>query len=411
MKAQGVDKFHKKCLINMRNFTQGKDHMRSTASALIFDNLLGLTAEQLRVQTALYAIVYDSLTVSDSWLLTNKSLQDMLLLPDGVELLRAGIIKPMLNEEVSLGQRHQQFLNNPALIHGFSENPALVKLIEEQVTDPLFYNGAQVGANYQRLWSLLMNEAMMSKLGMTEQAIRIVLETFAIGQAAGQITSTNTFVKDKVFPLVEVAVSGAQAELLMEIARAPYALNLPTLYNFGVVAPSSFRGHEILRKLNLQGRETGELAIGQQLSVGQFQVTIHNRLVSWLLSAPTLASLTPQELAAIRGSSKRPYFQQTLGHYLKTPSQSNWTLLSAGLESYLTDASQELFNSRRRRDEIKGDPTTADQVSVEGSTHQVKVDSGDGRPLSLSDLPSASSNEQDIQIVGRSNVLPTVPTT
>ena len=63
------------------------------AYGLIFDNLLALSAQETRRLINLYALLYQGLVVSDSWMLTNQGLQDVLSSPDGSLLISEGIIK------------------------------------------------------------------------------------------------------------------------------------------------------------------------------------------------------------------------------------------------------------------------------------------------------------------------------
>lgn len=382
---------------------------RNIAFGLIFDNLLNLDLRTTRVRTALYAILYDALAVSDSWLLTNAPLQQMLLAPDGVELLKAGIITPMLRTDMpKLNTRAQVHRDKPGSLHGFNDNPELIQLVDNYCV-PRFYEPKDVGANYRRLADRLMQPDALSSNGLSERSVGIIVGRFALALANKEATGTNTFVKDDVCPLLG---DESQAAILMDLARAPYSLNLPSLYGQGIVAPENFRGHDILRALFNQGRQVGELLVGAATVSGDFKRNISDRLVGWLLSAETLESLTAAELAMIRSHPDRVAAQVALSSYLASPNAENWVSLADAMERYLKAASNDLFNQRVRQEQVKADPKNSDLTALEGGDHLVTVGNDQSQPMQLADLPQAPTAEPNtaeaiaVQIVGRSGLLP-----
>lgn len=390
--------------------------MKNLAFGTIFDNLLGLDARTLRVRTVLYALLYDGIVVSDSWLLTNAGLHDLLGQADGVELLRGGIIIPMLRSDMpQLSLRRQHHADRPGLLHGFINDPHISTLVDTNSLrggqGPLLYDPKEVGANYRRLSDRLMQYDALAANGLYEESVSKVTHRFAQAAIKSENTNTNTFVKDEVCPLL----APDQAAKLMELVRAPYSLALPTLYGQGVVAPAEFRGHEILRAILGDGRAIGQVMINEgNLGdlTGSYKLTVNDRLASWLVNPQTLETITAAELLMLRDHMDRQEAQLALTAYLAVPSQQNWELLASALEKFLKGASNELFNSRLRQNQIDGDPATSDQLEVKGSPHHVVVGSDQQAPMELADMPTTpKSTEQSepVQIIGRSAMLPADP--
>ena len=377
---------------------------KTLAFGTIFDNLLGLDARTLRVRTVLYALLYDGITVSDSWLLTNPGLHDLLSQPDGVELLRAGVIIPMLRSDMpKLDIRRQHHADKPGSLHGFVDNPALAALIDQN-GQALYYEPKEVSGNYRRLSDRLMQHDALTANGLSEESVAKVINRFADAAAKGEATNTNTFVKDSVCPLLEAS----QADKLMELARAPYSLALPTLYGQGIVAPAEFRGHEIMRALFGGGRQVGQLLLNEGLD-GEYKLVVNDRLVSWLLSPQTLVSITAGELTQLRDHFERQEAQLALAAYLAVPSEQNWQLLAISLEKFLKGAANQLFQSRLRQNQIDGDPSTSDQLEIKGQPHHVVVGADQNAPMELADMPAQHKNDEEpesVRIVGRSAMLP-----
>lgn len=377
---------------------------KTLAFGTIFDNLLGLNARTLRARTVLYALLYDGITVSDSWLLTNTGLHDLLEQPDGVELLRAGVIIPMFRADMpKLDIRRQFHVDKPGSLHGFIDKPHFAALIDQNA-QPLYYDLKEVSGNYRRLSDRLMQHDALAANGLNEESVAKVIGRFAQAAASGERTDNNTFVKDVVCPLLEAS----QAAKLMDLARAPYSLALPTLYGQGIVAPPEFRGHEIMQSLFGGTRQVGQLLLNEGLD-GEYKLTINDRLASWLLSPETLVSITASELAQLRDHVERQEAQLALAAYLAVPSEQNWQLLAIPLEKFLKGAANQLFQSRLRQNQIDGDPSTSDQLEIKGQPHHVVVGADQNAPMELADMPSQpKSNEEpeSVKIVGRSAMLP-----
>lgn len=374
----------------------------TTAFGLIFDNLLNLSVGELRHLVNLYALLYESLIISDSWCATNVPFQQMVTEGSGLELLRSRIIVPARRDVANTPvESFVQLMGQPKMtgMTFFQKDttPAVAALLDREST-PLIFSISEVGAAYQALSTRVLERDFMLRFGMAPASADLVGQIFQEARAANTPTNTNTFVKDAIWPRLPLV----DADLVMELARAPYSLNLPNYFQRGVVGPAGFRGDRIMALLQgIEYRSTAMLDVGVTADVTSalYTATADNPLVAWLLET-VVSDMTPEELMAARSNSRRPTYMAALEMFLATPNQNNWDNLVATIIPYLEEAASAVFYLRDRKGQITADPSGS-AIVLEGDS-ALRIVRGD-EPVVLSALAGHSTT---IQVVGRIVSLP-----
>ncbi len=377
------------------------------AFGLIFDNLLGFDERTMRRLTALYALLYARLLISDSWTMTNRSFQAMLLQWDGVELLRGGIVVPVRRDTVG---SFADFLVQVRAkqMHGLCAIDDFAAFLDRESRTVFTFSMKNIGAAYTAMAERVLAEEVLTRFGVSEASAAAVARLLGEAKAAGVDWRTNTWVKDLVCP----QLPPVDAELVMEIARAPYSLNLPTnVLHSGIAGPEGFRGDKILAALRGETRTVASVGVAQAATAieAAFHARVGDALVNWLLSNAVLEEMTAEDLARARGTSHRSDYLAALTQFLAVPNQTTWDFLVKILAQYLRAAAEEVFGAWRRSGRIQVDPPDG-QIVVEGAT-TIRIVRPD-RPVELSGIssdekPAETTLEvEPVQVVGKTLIVP-----
>jgi hypothetical protein len=361
-----------------------------SAMGLIYDNLLNYDVEQTKRLTALYALIYDSIAISDSWLLTNPSVQAMLSTRDGVELVTQGIIKPLRRNSVgSYDEFHAQAASKK--MHGLCATPGYIALLDSPAvaghTDT--FNFKQVAANYTSMSQEVLEPTVLAGFGISDEANAKIQARIRLAKTNGEMWNTNSFVKDVLCPLVEEK----EAVLLMELARAPYNLNLPSVLGLGVVGPDDFSGDKVLAALGGNTTKVGSVDIKKSVAEAAFSNSISNPLITWLLSDGILQSLTSEELVICRSPEERRTYLEKLQIYLTSSSKEAWDQLILDLTKYLTKAAEDLFRYRAHKNNEIIEPAEG-LITVEGS-NSIRLHRP-GKPVALTGVTFPTKSPEDL---------------
>lgn len=389
-----------------------------SAMGLIYDNLdgkgnhlqaVGKDFEETKRLTALYALLYDNVAVSDSWLLTNAPLQRMLSTRDGIELVKQGIITPLRRDSAaSYAELFAQVQANK--MHSLSATPEYVATLD---TDPVLektrtFDLKQVAANYAAMSKEVLSPAVLASFGISEPSNELIQKRIQQAKDNGEKWNTNTFVKDFLCPLL----GENEAALLMELARAPYNLNLPSVLGMGVIGRDDFRGDQIMAALSGNTKNVGSIDIKKSVAGAAYSNSIDNPLIKWLLSDEILQDLTAEELVVCRSPEERKTYLAKLQGFLSLSSKQGWDELIAELTLYLGKAAEDLFKYRAQKNKDITEPTDG-AILVEGST-SIRLQRP-GKPVELTgiSLPSKSVDdlivpvrETALSIIGKTVTLP-----
>lgn len=378
------------------------------AFGLIFDNLLGLDLPTMRGLTNLYALLYERLIISDSWTLTNAAFQAMLKQRDGVELLRAGVVVPVRRDKFeSFGEFLTSARTAEKPMHGLCATDDFAAFLDQEVPVPLTFALKEVGAAYTAMAERVLAEDVLLRFGVSAVSAATVARLLQEAKANSVDWKTNTWVRDCVCP----QLSEEDALLVMEIARAPYALNIPAnVLHSGIAGPDGFRGDQILAALKGGQRTLGAVgaAPAGAMIEAAFRARMGSALINWLLSSQVLQELTASDLGYARGTSTRQEYLTALTVFLAAPQQSAWDVLVRKLEAYLHTAALEVFNAWRRSDRLKTDPPDG-EIVVEGAT-MIRILRPD-RPVELSGVveavvPGTVLEVEPVQVIGRTVSIP-----
>lgn len=265
---------------------------------------------------------------------------------------------------------------------------------------------SEVGQNYRAMSDRVFQPEVMLTFGMSEQGIVTALTAIQAAKDSKAFNGNRSFYFDHVRTLL----NSRDATLFMDLADAPYNLNLPSVLKTGIIGPEGFKGDQILAALRGNTKKTTTLGVveaGKVIS-SAYKRTVGDQLVNWLLSAAVLASLTAEELLVIRSTGLRQQYLTQLTVFLAAPSQENWESLMTNLLAYLHAAGKELFRYRNNKGMIHKDPTGS-EVRLEGDTalRMISDQSLELRGLKASDEPNLSGLEiSPIQIVGNTFHLP-----
>lgn len=389
-----------------------------SAMGLIYDNLdsqgnhlqaEGKDFETTKGLTALYALLYDDIAISDSWLLTNAPFQRMLSTRDGIELITQGIITPLRRDTA---QSYADFFAQcqAKKMHGLSATPEYVAALDaEPVRNRTrTFELKQVVANYTAMSQQVLSPSVLLSFGISEQANEIIQKRIQQAKDSDEQWHTNTFVKDVLCPLI----SEHEAALLMELARAPYSLNLPSVLGIGVIGRDDFRGDQILAALSSNPKNVGSIDIKKSVAEAAYNNSIDNPLIKWLLSDEILQDLTAEELVICRSPEERNTYLDKLQRFLALSSKEAWDELVTELTVYLRKAAEDLFRYRAQKNKHITEPTEG-VIVVEGST-SIRLQRP-GKPVDLTgvSLPSKAPNdlivtvqEAALSVIGKTVTLP-----
>lgn len=340
--------------------------------ALIFDNLLGYEPVELKRLLNLYALLYDRLLVSDSWIMTNGSLQTALQEHTGVELLRGGVVVPVRRDTV---QSWRDFFEQcqKKNMHGLCATDPYVSFLDSVVPQPQTFSMTTVAASYGFMTGRVLEPDILMSIGISEQSALLVQKILKEGKDAGKDTNNNTFLKEQIQPQLPTH----EQELFWLAARSPYQLNLPQVLGSGIVGPKGFQGDKILAALKAHTRGVGEVQILPvneaplaSAESGVMSSTITNPLICWLFSPAVLEKITPEELAAARSTSEREVYIRALDAEVQQHNPNHWAAYFSAFEKYFTDAATIVFQMWVATGKLGMDPMPgAVLVTSDGAIH------------------------------------------
>lgn len=372
---------------------------RRLAYGLIFDNLLDLTLVELTRLFNLYALLYEGIVCSDSWIVTNGALQQILSRQTGHLLVQNGVIVFARRNSVTSFADFLELARGRKM-HGLTASDQFVASLDAMRPGIIEFSLEQVGAAYRRFASQVLEPEFLHRLGVSEPAAEQVQWIIRTEAQMGVDVHTNTFIKDVVCPQLR---EKADADLVMEAARAPYGLNLPNVLGTGMVGPRGFRGDMVLAALRGQARSVGAVDIGSSDAI--WATTFSDPMVSWLVNEQ-LGDLTPEELILARSGSRRQDYLTALGHYMTLPGPQHWQELTIKLEAYLREAGTAVFKQRSAQG-ATADPTVG-EVECSGEAASVRLVPNSGTdPVRLNLLEAGTGG---VQVVGRTYEVPTPDT-
>lgn len=377
----------------------GKDQFGS-----FLDNLLELPPQKLLFYLNLYALFSRRIIVSDSWSLTCWALQDLLAGRTASELVREGILVLALRDKFST---YREFVANEER-NGFpikqSRKPTNQQISLFDASKIIPFPGAKVGATYRKASDILENPADLIRLGVSQQSAELTSKIIREARARGEDTGTNTFLYDCVRP----QLPDADANLIIGVngtgvARAIYRTVLPATLGIGIATPSGLNDDSVLRVILGEQVETGTLLFDG--SESDFQASIADPLLAWLLTPSTLENLAPEHLVMARGQESFTAFLQAREVFFLSPNTETWQSLILALEKYGKDAAHAIFESVKEEQGRYIDET--DVVETSGKAEKITLEStaSSAHPLELSGL---KARESDTLILGKVLPLPIV---
>lgn len=319
------------------------------AMGLVYDNLLGHNVDRTKRDTALYGILYGELIVSDSWMMSNEALQKMISARDGLELIQHEIVRPVRR---SIAATFAEVYNQikAANMYGLCAKPDYLAMLDTPaVTDKTrTYEFPAVRENYIRLSEQVLRPDVLASFGISAASNDLIQKGIQQAKDAGRKWHTNSFVKDYLCPLL----SEADADLLMELSRAPYSLNLPSVLDIGIVGPDNFKGDRVLAALKANTKTVGSIDVREQVAGAAFRQNIDNPLVRWLLDDETLTGMSAEELVICRSPAERQTYLEKLQIFLNLPNKEAWDALMTELNLYLSKAAEDLFRHRKRSNRL-----------------------------------------------------------
>lgn len=373
------------------------------AYGVIFDNLLPIPANTLSTMVNLYAILYETVLSNDSFLFTNSRLQKILMTANGEVLLKNEIVVPLRRDTFDSFQSLAK--NSMQKIAEYCANEDFVSFLEKNAR-PRVFSMKQVGDNYHAMSERILEPEVLASFGITRASVDVILQAISAGSKKAYHEAPNSFVYEQIKPLLPKT----DGDKLMELVRAPYSLNLPSVLKTGIVGPEGFKGDQILAALRGKKKKTTSLGIAEanQKINSLYRKQIHDPLANWLLSKEVLESLSAEELLHIRSASSRDDYLDRLSSFLLMPTALNWELLAKKLLEYLHSAANELFNQRSRKNQIKKDPV-GKPSEIEGCDALRIIG---GQPVELRGLdaenkPDLSQLEiQPLQVIGNTFNIP-----
>jgi len=374
------------------------------AYGIIFDNLLKIPTATLRAMVNLYALLYEAVLTNDSFLMTNDRLQELLMTADGTELLRNGIIIPLRRDTVGSFAELRKLLEEKKMAH-FCATPKFANFLDLHAqTRP--FPMSEVGSAFKAMSARILEPEVLHAFGISEKSIEIALRAIQAAKDRGVTNMDNTFFYEQVCPLLP----SPENDLLNELVRAPYGLNLPSLLKTGIVGPEGFRGDQVLAALRGKTKKTTTLGVtgADQVVKSLYTSNISDPLINWLLSEEIISTMSSEELSAARSTSNRLEYLTKLTQFLADPNQLNWAVLSKSLLDYLHMAGKEVFRLRSRRDQITTEPAEGD-VRIEGgnSLRLISDQPVELRGIDASAEPDLSGLEiRPLQVIGNTFNVP-----
>lgn len=391
------------------------------AFALPLDNLLELKARQVRAYLALMALVYRSAIISDSWAFTNAGLIEMLLAtPDGQEFLTQGLLRVALRDSrESFGEVLTEFraANNGAGMHGLIGDESYATFLDVHASrHRIAFPRTRVGANYVRMMGIVLSEDFLIKVGVSPEAAEIAMRIITAAKADKSYVDSNTFIKDRVQPHIP---GESDKQLVMDTARAPYSLNLPTLLGTGVQGPDDYTGDRVLQLMG-DTRATGTVTVTSSAPTvsDAFSAVVGDATVRWLFSPDILASLTAEDIVAARTTheSDRLAYITALETFLAKPSDVAWMSLVGHMQVYFGKAALAVLDRWAASGRLASDHIgTPVKVDATGASLKILLDkplqvSGVGTDASPSEVPGSIDIPvpEAVKLVGRTLTVPSV---
>ncbi len=372
------------------------------AFGVLFDNLIpGQSVDRVWRGIVLNALLYDRMIISDSWLMTNEPLQGILRLPEGRLLLRESIL---VGARRDTAPSFAEFLAvSQGKMHGITASPEFAQMLDlEAGPHALTFPAAQIGANYKKMAGRVLAPDFLMMLGVSEESAAIVDRLLR----ANASSDTNTYVKEIVCPALPVA----EQNLVMDIARAPYSINLPDLLGCSMICHPEFRGDQVLAAL----RQSPSHAIGSvevsspaNLLLGQFVRQVDDPRIGWLLSEG-IGWLSAENICVFRSSTLRDAYLEALKTFFASPSEAAWGMLFEALTAYLSDGLDLV---------VKGGSRASTKISEADAI--IKADSAlhviaAGQDTEIKRIPSAAEPVagdmlKSVSLVGRTWQVPDLP--
>jgi hypothetical protein len=375
------------------------------AFGVFLDNLLeqdGLqTPRQTKALLFLYAVLYEGVIVSDSWLMTCRGLRAMLQQPDAEQLFACGGLVPLLRDTA---KSYTDFFETARekRLHALIDDPAFMSKLDAMTKNRVVsFNLGQISSAYTAMSKQVLSADVLLALGATA-------ETVATVQRIG-IGDTNSHVKDVICPAIADPV---QSQLVMDAARAPYSLNIPVNLGSSIAGPNNYEGHKVLAAMRGPKRNLAGVDIISPKNVASqlvYSATITDAQVHWMLREETLAAMTAEDMAELRSHAERKPYLSALANYLTTPDRAHWEPLAVALENYLSKAANTLIHrwmqTNRFGEELRDGEVNvlADgSLRIEAPNKPVEM-SGVAMVENANKLPEAAT---DLCIVGRTITVP-----
>ena len=368
-----------------------------------FDNLHGHSPEEVMRFIAWVSLLYEAAVISDSWLATNKGLYTLITERGGAELLRQGIlIQARRDTASSFAEVHGQVLAKK--MHGVIEDPGFPALVDAANADVIAFPMGKVGSAYKSMVDKIFTAEVLVALGISEKVADRVVACFDEGRAAKTDVHTNTFVFNTVCPrIIAEGSTEAEAQAVMDVARAPYSLNLPVMLGTGIAGIDTFDGGRVLAALRGH-TETGMVGVSRSGTVeSAFSHVFRNPAIAWLFGNDVLSHLTVEDLVAARSTENRGVYLDLLGFYLATPTADRWAGLIVAMEKYLEGAGITVANRWLHDGRLKIEPREGTVLIEGGTALRVQFD----KPVMLTGSTTAATTADvsletaDVQIIGK----------
>jgi hypothetical protein len=362
---------------------------------LIFDNLKCYSIEKTRWLLNKFALLYEGLPVSDSWILTNGSLKAIIQGRAGGELLRNGIIIPARRDTAgSILELLQKEQAKETPMHGIVATPDYAALVDKETPESLIFKLKDVGQAYKTLSTRMLEIDVLLTLKISEHSAILARKIIDEGRDSGKDIHTNTFIKD----IVCAQLLPQDQALFMEIFRAAYELNLPNYFSTGVVGPEGYRGDEMLSVIKSSQHDVGTVDVQRNIEEVQgFVSETDNPFVCWLFSDGVLANLTVEELVIARSTSNRQEYLSALSRQLAEPNSENWERWVSCFLRYYEEAGKEVFDYQRKTNTVSSEPGLDFVINVKGGRNIV-IQAMNEKPVMMSGVQETSAMTKTIEV-------------
>jgi hypothetical protein len=366
---------------------------------LFLDNLLYYPLDKLRELLNKFILLYQGVLMPDSWLLTNVPLQEIIR-GGGEILMHEQLLIPVMRDNV--GSFHEFLeIKRKEGMSGLCATDEFAMRIDHALSkiQPLNFNLGIVRENYKALSQKVLQPEFLVKAGVGQETAHLIDKIIMSAQAAGQDIYTNTFIKDRVCP----QLPESDRDWVMEIARAPYNLNLPSLIGAGIAGPEGFRGDKILAALQGQTVTRGSLDISPAEEDIVFSRPINDAFVNWLFSPAILKGLTPEELVMVSKRSEKAEYLKDLASYLEEPTIDRGLRLAASFMAYFRKGGEEVFRQKIKAEAGFNEPDV--DVSFELAGSEIIHVRTPHQPIDINPV-SRDVSVETLQIVGRAIRVP-----